>query len=189
MKPLKASCVKRPLSTGLLIYMAREEARIYRQGFRIFQDRSPQSYCIQRIRLSLRAVKGHRDRPCGIAFTTQYHPRPDVGKAWEVQGSAVVLSGIEYTSGKAICWSSAALTRVLAGWASWPARPETLLENVVGLSYPRTRSGWSLFKGDLSSLSGIAAIGRITAWLTRKMSGRLIYQVRMPTTGGSDSLT
>lgn len=131
----------------------------------------------------------------GIAFTEHniiLDPYVTARLREKYAGSAVVLSGIEYASLEGHL--------LVFGWPDGfdglgvyaPARD--LIRLVVeqgGVVIPaHPYRSWSLFKGDLSSLSGIAAIEAYNGQNTDEENEQAVIcagRYGIPTTGGSDS--
>ncbi len=132
----------------------------------------------------------------GIAFTehnTLLDPSVAARLSEKYKGAAVVISGIEYTSreGHLLVYG---YTDTGFGGLGLYAPATDLIRLVVergGVVIPaHPFRGWSLFKGDLAALSGIAAIEAYNGHNTEEENEAAVLfagKRGVPTTGGSDS--
>lgn len=132
----------------------------------------------------------------GIAFTehnTILDPDVAARLSEKYKGAAVVLSGIEYTSREGHLLVFGYADTGFGGLGLYA--PATDLIRLVGerggvVIPAHPFRGWSLFKGDLSALSGIAAIEAYNGHNTEEENeAAALFAGRsgIPATGGSDS--
>lgn len=132
----------------------------------------------------------------GIAFTehnTVLDPYVMARLSEKYKGSAVIISGIEYTSREGHLLVFGYADAGFGGLGLYgPAKDLIRLAGehggVVIPAHPFR--GWSLFKGDLSALSGIAAIETYNGHNTEDENESAVSYAKsrgLLTTGGSDS--